>query len=702
MKANKLAQEKSPYLLQHAHNPVDWFAWSEEAFAKARAENKPIFLSIGYSTCHWCHVMERESFENDVVAKALNDHFVSIKVDREERPDIDSVYMNYVIATTGRGGWPMSVFLTPDLKPFFGGTYFPPEDRYGMTGFKTLLASIVDAWKRRRDEIVNAAQSASDHLAEHVSLAKPVGATGDILDLAYEQLKETFDIHKGGFGRAPKFPMGHVLSFLLRYWKRTGEAYALRMVEETLTSMGRGGIFDQLGGGFHRYSTDAEWKLPHFEKMLYDQALLVRAYTEAYQATQNPFYEKIARRTLDYVMREMTAAEGGYTCAQDADSLDPENPSHKMEGAFFVWKHSEIQSLLKPRDEEIFTHYYGLTDGGNVEADPHGEFTGKNVLHTVATLDETAARFKLTPKEVADSLTKSAEILFKARDKRNKPHLDDKILADWNGLMITAFALAARTFKDERYAKSASVAANFIHKHMRDKEGRLLHRYRDKEAGIPAFLADIAFLADGLIYLYEATFDEKWLLWSKKLADEIITRFWDEKSGQFFMTAKDGENFLIRPREDHDGAVPAGSSVAARVLLAMHSLTGIEQYAQVAQQAFQSYGALLEARPSGMAQMLCALDAAEGPTSQIVIAGGQNEPELGKMIATIYEGFLPNKVVVLKPLGSEVSAFEKTFELLKDRSVLNGKATAYVCHDRTCELPVSSADALRKQLTDFK
>ena len=610
--ANRLAQEKSPYLLQHAHNPVDWHAWSPEAFQKAKKENKPVLLSIGYSTCHWCHVMEKESFEDIETAHIMNDHFVSIKVDREERPDIDSIYMNYVMATTGSGGWPMTVFLTPDQKPFYGGTYFPPADRYGMPGFKTLLLSIADAWKTRKDEIVRSADSAVKFLNDPAAKDK-TKLDASVFDKAFDYFDQSFDAEYGGFGGAPKFPRSHALSFLLRYGKRTKSEKALKMVKTTLDSMLKGGIYDQLGGGFHRYSTDAQWRIPHFEKMLYDQALLVNAYVEAYQATGNPEYARAARRTLDYVLREMTSPEGGFYSAEDADSAGVEHPKEKKEGAFFLWKKEEVERLLPSRDAQIFIFYYGITTQGNALSDPHGEFAEKNVLYRAQTAESAATFFKIPVFDIETSLAGSGKILLAARQMRPHPHRDDKVLSDWNGLMIAAFAKASRSLVEPRYAVAASRAADFVAQRLTDSQGKFFHRFRDGESAIEGNLNDYAFLLEAFLELYETTSEKKWLREAEKTAAQMLALFWDKAHGGFYLTAHGAETLITRPKEVYDGAVPSGNSMAALGFLRLDRLTGENRWSSYADLLLETFSGLLAESPANFTQMLVALDLAMEP-----------------------------------------------------------------------------------------
>lgn len=670
---NRLIHEKSPYLLQHAHNPVDWYAWGEEAFEKAKREDKPIFLSIGYSTCHWCHVMEDESFSDPKTAELMNQHFVSIKVDREERPDLDHIYMNYVIATTGSGGWPMTVFLTPDKKPFYGGTYFPPQDRFGLPGFKTLLNSMADAWKNRREEILKSADHAASFLQKQGQGSAAGELTKDVLKNAVEEYRARFDAEHGGFGRAPKFPMGHALAFLLRAGKRFNDPEALQMVDKTLTSMANGGLYDQLGGGFHRYSTDAQWRVPHFEKMLYDQALLSKVYLEAYQTTHDERFSKIARETLDYVLREMTGPEGGFYSAQDADSADPSDPSKKREGAYYVWKKSEIDALFSKKDAEAVASYFGIAEEGNAIQDPQGEFKGKNVLYAAGAPD--------------DKIPSGArQVLLAARSKRQPPHVDDKVLTDWNGLMIASLAHGARVLEEPRYRQAAEKCANFISTRLRDKNGNLLHRYRDGEAAITAHLDDFAFFIAGELALYEATFDGKWLRQAQADMEKMIELFWDEQSKGFFLTSKESTDLISRPKQDQDSAIPSGNSVAAMNCLKLSRFIGNSRYENFASEIFKVFSADIKNQPSGFAECLSAFDFAVGPSMEIVIAPDAKESNMREIIREIYSHFIPNKVVMLKADAP----------FLKDAKPLNGKTTVYVCQNYQCQLPVNDVGQLKK------
>ncbi len=692
--SNRLAREKSPYLLQHAHNPVDWYPWGDEAFQKAKKEDKPVLLSVGYSTCHWCHVMEEESFSHPETAKIMNENFVSIKVDREERPDIDSVYMSYVMAATGSGGWPMNVFLTPDKKPFYGGTYFPPDDRYGIPSFGHLLQSIAHSWKTEKDKILESADSAVNFLAKSgTEKIQSTSLSEKTLNEAYRRLEANFDEKWGGFGRAPKFPRSHALSMILRVWARTKEVHALEIVEKTLKQMAQGGMYDQLGGGFHRYSTDGQWRVPHFEKMLYDQAILARTYLEAYQITQDDFYARIAREILDYVASRMTAQEGGFYSAEDADSPDPENPSKKREGAYFVWKKDEIEKIQPSEDVEIFSYYYGVEASGNALHDPHKEFVNQNVLYVAHSVEETAVHFKKSVEQTLSSLSASKKKMLEARAKRPAPYLDDKVLTDWNGLMISSFAFASRVLEEPRYADIAEKAGKFIQEKLKDKNRNLLHRYRDGEAGIEANFNDHAFFIYGALALYEATFDPEWLGEAKRLSDQMIEKFWDKSGGGFFLTAEGSERLIARPKEIYDGAIPSGNSVAALDLLLLSRFTGDTKYESYAQKTLDAFSAVLSQDPANYPQMLMALDFSIGPSQEIVLAGDVKRPETQAMLHEIFSHYLPNKIVMLNEVGLEALS-----PFVKDKNPVSGKSTVYVCRDHTCQLPVTDVEAFKKLL----
>ena len=679
MLQNRLKDEKSPYLLQHAQNPVDWYPWGNEAFEKSRRADKPIFLSIGYSTCHWCHVMERESFEDEKVAQLLNEVFVCIKVDREERPDIDNIYMKVCQMMTHSGGWPLTIIMTPDKQPFFAATYIPRESMYGRIGMLDLIPQIKKVWTTRREEVVKAA---GDITAELKTLnkkaqAQPLGA--DILDTAYGTFVRSFDHLHGGFSSAPKFPTPHNLYFLLRYWKRKNNSEALQMVEKTLQDMRRGGIYDQIGFGFHRYSTDAKWIVPHFEKMLYDQALIAMAYIEAYQATGKKEYENTAREIFAYVLRDMTDAEGGFYCAEDADS-------EGVEGKFYLWSEEEIRNLL-PKDEadiflSVFRHREDTVINGMQEM-PAGHF----IPHLEkSTID--------TQKEMAQKFSDIREKLFTIREKRVHPHKDDKILSDWNGLMIAALARWAQVFSEPLYAEAASRAINFILTRMTDDKRRLLHRYRDGGASITATLDDYAFIIWGLLELYEATFEIGHLDTALMLNKQLLDHFWDKKDGGFYFTPDDGEELLVRQKEAHDGAVPSGNSVAMLNLLRLARITGNAELENKSAGIANAFSAAVSQFPQAYTQLLAALDFALGPSYEVVIVGDIEKADTKNMLTALRKLFVPNKVVLFRPLTKDTLKIEEIAPFVNSLTSIGGKATAYVCSNYACKLPTNSSEQM--------
>jgi uncharacterized protein YyaL (SSP411 family) len=688
--ANHLAGEKSPYLLQHAMNPVDWYPWGPEAFEKALAEDKPVFLSIGYSTCHWCHVMERESFADDEVAALLNETFVCIKVDREERPDIDAVYMEAARMLSGGGGWPLTIIMTPDRQPFFAATYLPKTSRFGRPGMMELIPGIAELWSSRRDELVDTAGRVTSALRSQA--ASPSGAElgSDVMDEAYRQLRSAFDAEKGGFGTAPKFPTPHQLLFLLRHWSRTGETEALAMVESTLRAMRRGGVYDHVGFGFHRYSTDAEWLLPHFEKMLYDQALLTMAYTEAYLATGDVDYERTAREIIRYVLRDMTDERGAFYSAEDADS-------EGVEGKFYVWDSAEVRDVLGKDDAKFAVDVFGLTDDGNIRDEASGRQTGANVLHLSATQSSLAKRLDVSEDELLERIESVRARLFAFRAKRVRPHLDDKVLADWNGLMIAALARAAQAFDEPAYAEAARRSAGFVLDTMRD-DGRLLHRYRDGEAGIAANADDYAFLAMGLFDLYEATHEPRYLGESERLTSEMLSLFWDDGPGGFFFTPDDGEQLLTRTKEVYDGAVPSANSVAFLNLLRLSSAAARPELAERADALGRAFAGAVSRYPAGHTMFLVGLDYGIGPSVELVIVGDEGSEDTRALLAAARGRFLPNKVVLLRPPrgAGDVLALVPWIE---HHVQVDGRATAYVCRDHECRLPVTDADALVRDLS---
>jgi len=699
---NRLAGEKSPYLLQHAHNPVDWYPWGKEAFEAASAQDKPVFLSIGYSTCHWCHVMEKESFSDPGIAALMNSRFICIKVDREERPDIDSIYMSAVVAMTGSGGWPLTVFLTPDQKPFYGGTYFPPEDRWGISGLTTVIESVTDAWENRRAEVTRSGDMLTEALGgRSAGGGDAVSLGGGTLSAAYAHFESTFDREWAGFGTAPKFPMGHNLSFLLRYADREKESDALMMAERSLGAMADGGMYDQIGGGFHRYSTDDQWRIPHFEKMLYDQAILSKACLEAYQATGNERYADIARETLDYVLRDMTDAGGGFYSAEDADSPVPGNPEQKREGAFYLWTREGVLALIGDDDGEVVAYHFGITPEGNAIADPHGEFKNENVLYRAHTLEETARHFDRSPGDVREIIAGASGALFAERAGRPRPHLDDKILTDWNGLMISSFAAASRALNEPAYREAAERSARFIMENLLDDDGRLLHRHRDGASGIPGTIEDYAFFIHGLIDLYEATFDGTYLAEAGRLAVLMRDLFWDAEAGGFFFTAIGSEPLIIRTKEVYDGAIPSGNSVAALDLIRLGRMTAKPEWESLAADLMSAFSADIAAAPSAYSFMLMGLDFAVGPAREIIIVEGDGAVAVPAMAKAIYARFIPNKVVVLRPADDDEAApLIDLAPFLESHRALSGKTSVYVCMNYACRAPATSVEDLEALLSE--
>jgi uncharacterized protein len=688
---NHLISEKSPYLQQHAHNPVDWYPWGEAAFEKARRENKPIFLSIGYSTCHWCHVMERESFESPAIAAILNDLFVPVKVDREERPDVDHIYMTYVQATTGSGGWPMSVFLTPDRNPFFGGTYFAPDNRYGRPGFSVVLQRIAEAWKSQRDKIVESTSNVMQQLKLQAepATAKSAALDPNVLDSTFQYFRRTFDRTHGGFGDSPKFPRPVVFNFLLRFYKRSGRVEALDMTLATLRAMAEGGMHDQLGGGFHRYSVDERWFVPHFEKMLYDQAQLVVSYIEAFQITLDPFYADIARSTLDYVLRDMTHPDGGFFSAEDADSvIDPENPHEKGEGAFYVWTAPELEEILGTQLVKMFGYRYGVEPDGNVHQDPHGEFPGKNILYVRHTLAETAQNFSISEEAASDQLRNAGQSLLKVRSTRVRPHLDDKILTSWNALMISAFAKAAQALDEPRYLDAATRAMDFILTRLYDaRTGMLLRRYRDGEAAIPGFLDDYAFLTGALLDLYETDFNPRRIENAIALTGKMRELFEDPADGAFFTTAAGDASLVIRMKDDYDGAEPSGNSVALLDLERLAHITDRAEFRDVAERTLRALGPKMAAQPVAVPQMLVAFDYSLAKKREVVIAGVSGEAH--PFLLQLRSRFLPHTIVLLVDSEDTRSKLQPIFPAIAEMREIDGKPTAYVCEGYVCQLPTN-------------
>jgi uncharacterized protein YyaL (SSP411 family) len=710
---NRLASEKSPYLLQHKDNPVDWYPWGQDAFDRARQENKPIFLSIGYSTCHWCHVMEHESFESPAIAAALSRDFVSIKVDREERPDVDRVYMTFVQATTGSGGWPMSVWLTPRLAPFYGGTYFPPEARWGRPGFIEILTEIARVW---REEQAKVEQSAAAILGRLGSMRAGGGsaelAGAAVLDRTVAEFSSSFDSRRGGFGGAPKFPRPSELLFLFREYARTGAAGPRDMVLVTLRAMALGGMRDHLGGGFHRYSVDADWRVPHFEKMLYDQAQLVLAYAEAAQVTGDRFYAEIALDTLDYVRRDLTAPGGGFFSAEDADSIPPEHAHearpHKMEGAFYIWRDDEIDEVLGA-DAGVFRARYGVLADGNAPADPQGEFTGKNLLYTARSLDDVASLAGRSVEEAGDALRKARRLLMARRATRPRPHLDDKILTAWNGLMIAAFARAARTLDGAaEYLQDAQRAARFIRDRIwQASAGTLMRRYRDGSAGVEGYAEDYAYLVFGLLELFQADGDASWLEWALTLQARQDELFWDPIEGGWFSTTGNDDSVLLRLKEDYDGAEPAASSVSVMNLLALSHLVSddvmeagpaqLGSFSEKVERTLQYFGPRLTQSGRAAPMMMAALSAYHAATSQLVIVGDPAARDTQALSDVVRRCYLPTAIVI--PLAPERR--HSVGDLLPWTTSMKeagGRATAYLCRNFACEAPTNDAEELARLL----
>jgi uncharacterized protein YyaL (SSP411 family) len=677
---NRLSRETSPYLLQHAHNPVDWYPWGEEAFEKAKNENKPILLSIGYSACHWCHVMEHESFENEKIAALMNELFVNIKVDREERPDLDEIYMNAVQMLTGRGGWPMTMFLTPDRKPFYGGTYFPPEDRQGMPGFPRILMGVSQAYRERPEDVQKSVSqilaalrrmSESQETSKHLSPAVVVDGA--------ENIARAYDSDNGGLGQAPKFPNAGVYELFLRHYFHSKNERFLDMVIHTLTKMAQGGIYDHLGGGFHRYSVDAKWLVPHFEKMLYDNAQLVRIYANAYTISREPLFRSVVEETVGYVFREMLDPQGGFYSTQDADS-------EGEEGKFFVWTAEEINRVIGESEGEIFCRMYDVGEPGN--------FEGKSILHPILTVDQARKLFRKESGEIAAIVARAKEKLFAEREKRVKPFRDEKIITAWNGLMLSGLAEAIKLSENPAWIDAAARTVEFIFRDMA-RDGLLLHTYKDAQSKLLGYLDDYAFLAVGLLDLYEAVFDRTHLDRAIQLTDVLLREFWDERDGGFFFTGKSHESLISRNKPVFDASVPSGNAMATQLLLRLHHLTGDDRYRAPAEKILRSYYDAMESQPFGFAHMLCALDFYLRGAKEIVIVGSPAEPGVKELIAQVNATYLPNKVLQLARPGAALAAISP---LLQGKSQVDGKPTAYVCQNFTCSPPVTSRNELQALL----
>jgi len=675
---NKLSSEKSPYLLQHADNPVEWYPWGEEAFQKAEKENKPIFLSIGYSTCHWCHVFQHESFEDDDVAKILNESFVSIKVDREERPDIDKIYMSVCQMMTGAGGWPLTIIMSPDKKPFFAGTYIPKSSKFQRMGMLQLLPRITQVWKDKQFELLNTADEIILNLQLQSRGSKGNKLDETLLKVTYEQLLRRHDEENGGFSVAPKFPTPHNLLFLLRYWKRYQDAKALEMVEKTLQKMRQGGIYDHVGFGFARYSTDPIWLVPHYEKMLYDQALLALAYLETYQITKNEEYARTAREIFEYVLRDMTSPEGGFYSAEDADS-------EGEEGKFYLWTMKELETLLEKDEFEFIINIFNVKEPGNFVEQMTGKRDGTNILHL---------KKSITDNKLYEKIENIRIKLFTEREKRVHPSKDDKILTDWNGLMIAALAKGSIILNESKYLEAAELSTKFFMEKMRNESGRLLHRYRDGEASILGFIDDYAFLIWGLLEVYQATLNPKYLTLAYCFNDDFIAHFWDEKSGGFYFTADDSEELFVRQKEIYDGAIPSGNSVALLNLLRLGTIKGDLELIEKGNKLIESFSTNVGNMPSAHTYFMASLDYQVGPSYLVVVAGDSQSKDTLSMLESLTSRFIPNVMVVLNPSDKDSTELIQISEVIKNQVSINDKATAYVCFNYSCKDPITNIDAL--------
>jgi uncharacterized protein YyaL (SSP411 family) len=677
---NHLIHETSPYLLQHAHNPVDWYPWGKEAFDKARSENKPILLSIGYSACHWCHVMERESFEDEKIAALMNELFVNIKVDREERPDLDEIYMNAVQMLTGRGGWPMTVFLTPTGQPFYGGTYFPPEDRYGVPGFPRILVGVANAYREKPEDVnksVSQIVAALERMSVSADSQRPF--SDDVIGKSAEQLAQAYDANHGGLGKAPKFPNVGVYELFLRHYRRSKDQRYLEMVTHTLRKMANGGIYDHLGGGFHRYSVDEKWLVPHFEKMLYDNAQLVRIYGQVYCVTKDRFFQRVVDETMGYLLREMLHDEGGFYSTQDADS-------EGEEGKFFVWTAAEIDAILGEEAAEVFSRIYDVGEQGNFES--------KNILHPILTVEQASKLFKRDQREIDELLTEAKKKLLAAREKRIKPFRDEKILTSWNGLMLSGLAEALKISQLPSYANAAKQTVDFFFSQM-FRNGYLLHTYKDGNAKLLGYLDDYAFLATGLLDLYEATLDRSNFDHALQLVEILLREFWDEKDGAFFYTGKSHEELIARTKPVFDGSLPSGNAAATQILLRLYHYTANEEYLKKAEKVLRSYHDAMVQQPFGFAHLLGALDFYLEKPKEIVLIGDRGDQQLLNIIANIHALYLPNLTL---QLARPDQPLEQVSALLSSKKQINGKPTAYVCQNFTCSQPVTEWQDLKALL----
>ncbi|HER00199.1 MAG TPA: thioredoxin domain-containing protein [candidate division Zixibacteria bacterium] len=691
--SNRLKKSRSPYLLQHAQNPVDWYPWDEEAFAQAKKENKPIFLSIGYSTCHWCHVMAHESFEDSEVARMMNESFVSIKVDREERPDIDNIYMTVCQIMTGSGGWPLTIIMTPDKKPFFAGTYIPKHNSYGRIGMIELIQRIDDVWKNRRDDV----EQSADQITAGVSAAGPwepgpeLGL--EILKVAYSQLESSFDDTNGGFGSAPKFPSPHNLIFLLKQWKRFHGDKALDMVEKTLQEMRKGGIYDHVGFGFHRYSTDSRWFLPHFEKMLYDQALMAYAFIEAFQATGKTEYKDTAEEIFKYVKRDMTDPAGGFYSAEDADS-------EGEEGKFYLWTKNELSKVLEDRDAELALRVFNASATGNYAEEATGRKTGDNILHISKSFEQHAEEMKIPLDEFEKRMKNIRDKLFDHRELREHPHKDDKILTDWNGLMIAAFAKGSQVFDNPNLAEVAVRAADFILGTMKNDDGSLLHLYRKEKSNQTGFIDDYAFMIWGLLELYEATFEIRFLDEAIKLQEYLIEHFWDFHDGGFYFTSDESEQLIHRSKEIYDGAIPSGNSVSALNLIRLARITAKTEWEEISRQLTRAFANQVERYPAGNTMLLTVVDYMVGPSFEIVISGNLEKSDTHEMIMALRQKYIPNRVIIFRRGMDDSPEIVKYAKYTREQKSIGEKATAYVCQNFTCSLPTTDVKAMLETLEE--
>ncbi len=684
---NHLKNEKSPYLLQHADNPVDWYPWGDEAFKKAKDENKPIFLSIGYSTCHWCHVMARESFQDPEIGELINQVFVPVKVDREERPDIDSIYMTVCQMITGSGGWPLTIIMTPDLKPFFAGTYFPKDTGPRGTGLRDLILNVHDLWENKREDLLKSAEDLTLSL-QQISQGSQ-GKSGEelssgILKQTYHALLENFDQKYAGFGTNQKFPTPHHLLFLLRHWKHMGNDEALTMVEKTLDAMRKGGIYDHVGFGFHRYTVDRQWIIPHFEKMLYDQALLIIAYTEAFQATGKIKYRETAEEVLEYLLRDMKSPEGGFYSAEDADS-------EGEEGKFYLWTQDEIIQLLGPEEGKIFREIYSVTEDGNFKDEAAGRKTGKNILHRSQTWDELSIKLETSPEKLWWKTESARETLFRAREGRIHPHKDDKILTDWNGLVIVALSMAGKVFGREDYLLAAAEAVNFIMTQLH-QQGRLHHRWREGEAAVEGNLDDYAYFIWGLLELYQATFHLEYLKTALKLNQTLLEHFWDSDSGGFYFTPDYAPEILVRQKEAYDTALPSGNSVMMMNMEKLYLITEDIQIREISNGLERYFSPLIQQSPSAFTMFLSAIILKRGPSFEIAIAGEKDSDDTKAMLNAIHKEYLPNCMLILR--SSDDALINQIIGSSETKTMINNKATAYICGNGTCHAPVNTPDDL--------